>query len=313
MDFYKELLYLNDKEIEKLVESRIDYLEDDKEDADLIGYNADEDIRSNSLNIEGDELVYNYSTECFYSGFIKEGTKVVFGMQFDPFGHISNGGSYYYIDTYDYIYEFSKYIKQFEIENEYELFDYILDFLKNYYGYKSNVKREDMFKLICNENGFYKPTKEHGISWFKGKGNAECTEYSIMAQNILSVFGIESHLVIGNVKTGNNSECHAFNLVSLPDKDMLLDFANYTRVVDINFRTLCESPFIGDIERIDMELVENLVNNNAHLIFDDYSYFVLGDSLSKISPERKRDYYVDGEIYIDDYIKKNKCKEKVKY
>lgn len=297
MNFYKELLKLNDEEIDILVDYRIDYLEQDK-DVEYIGYNAENNFIKHNVVENDNEKSYSLDMRCFYAGFIPKNTKVIYGMIYGQDGNVSNEGNYYYIDSHKYIKDFCKYIKDYDIENEYELFDYILDYLKDYFGSIEKISREDMFKLIKDENNRnYNLTNEHGLSQFKGKGNALCTEYSIMAQNLLSFFGITSYLVIGKIKTGDyDEEAHAFNLISVNNKDYLIDFSNYVRVLDEKFKCLGKSPFMGELDVIDQEFVDALVNEEEVLEFDDYNYLVIGNTLAKISFDRKRRYFIDGQL-----------------
>lgn len=307
MDFYKELIKLNDKEIDELVDYRIEWLEQDK-DVNYIGYNAENNFVKHDVIENNNERSYNLTMRCFHVGFIPKNTKIIYGMIYSYDGNISNEGNYYYIDSHKYIKDFCKYIKDYDIDNEYELFNYILDFLRDYFGSIEKISRDDMFKLIKDDNNRnYDLINEHCLSQFKGKGNALCTEYSIMAQNLLSVFGITSYLVIGKIKTGDNEEdAHAFNLISVNDNDYLIDFSNYVRVLDVNFEYLGESPFIGKLDVIDQEFVDAFINEEEVLEFDDYNYLVVGNSLAKISFDRKRRYFIDGQL---DFGKiKKKCK-----
>ena len=205
MDFYNELINLSDFEIDYLVEQRVKYLDDGKtSENDFIGYKADNNTIKKEVETTESGRSYGIEMRCFHSGYIKENTKIIYGMIYDGDGNISNDGNYYYIDNHDYIKDFCKYISKIEISNEYELFEYLLDFLKEYFGFFEQIGRSEMFKLLVDNYGKnINPINEHGLSWFKGKGNALCTEYSIMAQNILSFFGIDSFLVIGTIKTGD--------------------------------------------------------------------------------------------------------------
>lgn len=316
MDFYNELINLSDFEIDYLVEQRVKYLDDGKtSENDFIGYKADNNTIKKEVETTESGRSYGIEMRCFHSGYIKENTKIIYGMIYDGDGNISNDGNYYYIDNHDYIKDFCKYISKIEISNEYELFEYLLDFLKEYFGYFEQIGRSEMFKLLVDNYGRnINPINEHGLSWFKGKGNALCTEYSIMAQNILSFFGIDSFLVIGTIKTGDEkSSGHAYNLVKIYDgegdeKNLLVDFCNHVNTYDTRFRLIAPSPFIEQLDYIDQEFVNRLVNNEMHLIFEDYNYMVIGNTLAKISYERNRDYYISGDIYYGIDVKK--CKKK---
>lgn len=307
MNFYEELLKLNDDEIDILVDYRTKHLEKDK-DISYLGYNAENNFVRHEVVENNSEKSYSLDMRCFYAGFIPKNTKVIYGMIYNRDGDVSNDGNYYFIDNHDYIKDFCKYIKDYEVTNEYELFDFILEYLKNYFGSIEKISREDMFKLIKDENGRnYDLVNEHKLSQFKGKGNALCTEYSIMAQNLMAVFGITSYLVIGKVKTGDyDEEAHAFNLISLADKDYLIDFSNYVRVLDTDFKYLGKTPFIGELDVLDQEFVNAFVNEEEVLEFEDYNYLIVGNTLAKISFDRKRNYFIDGQLELDK--PKKKCK-----
>ena len=293
MDFYNELINLSDNEIDCLVEKIVNELDDGKTtEDDFIGYKADNNIIKQEIKYSKSGKRYDVVMRCFVSGYIKENTKIIYGMSYDADGNISNNGNYYYIDNHEYIKDFCKYISRIEISNEYEMFKLIVD------NYGRNMT----------------PINEHGLSWFKGKGNAMCTEYSIMVQNILTTFGIESYLVIGTIKTGSEKAVgHAYNLLSIYDeeeneKNLLIDFCNHVNAYDTNFKLIAPSPFIEELEYFDQEFVNELVNNRKHLIFEDYNYMVVGNTLAKIYYDRNRDYYISGDIYYRPNVKK--CKKK---
>lgn len=316
MDFYNELINLSDNEIDCLVEKIVNELDDGKTtEDDFIGYKADNNIIKQEIKYSKSGKRYDVVMRCFVSGYIKENTKIIYGMSYDADGNISNNGNYYYIDNHEYIKDFCKYISRIEISNEYELFEYLLDFLKEYFGYFKKINRNEMFKLIVDNYGRnMTPINEHGLSWFKGKGNAMCTEYSIMVQNILTTFGIESYLVIGTIKTGSEKAVgHAYNLLSIYDeeeneKNLLIDFCNHVNAYDTNFKLIAPSPFIEELECIDQEFINKLINAEKHLIFDDYNYMIVGNTLAKIYYDRNRDYYISGDIYYRPNVKK--CKKK---
>ena len=314
MKFYNELLKLSDTEIEELVEYRIEYLEENSDIKDYIGFNIEDNYKKVELETKDNIARFDVSARCFVPGYIKNGTKIVYGISYDNEGNVGNNGSYYYLDTHDYITDFCKYIKNYEIDNIYDLFDYILEFLMNYYGLFEKISRESMFKMLVDNNGKnIKPMNEHGLSWFKGKGNALCTEYSIMAQNILSVFGIQTYLLIGKEKGEKNIPGeHAFNIISIDDsespKSMLVDFSNYVKIYAYNFEVLGYSPFIGYIDNLDQAFVDSFLNYKEILEFNEHFYYVINDRILKMGVDQKRQYYVDNTIELDNNI--SKCKKK---
>ena len=318
MDFLEVIKYLSDDELEKYLKLKIKELEEisieDNCNIDTIGYKLD--YNPENYNIEKLELKETFFIDirCFYSGYIKKGLRLVYGVSYDNLGIVSNDGKYYYVDDDSYVLEFCKYIKEKDIQNDYELFDYVLEFIKNYFKTIENLSRDDMFKMIIKEDKiYYKKTNEHKFSSFKGKGNAMCSEYSLMACNILSVFDYNAYLLIGREKTdGLKGGAHAFNLIDFIDYEtnkathLLLDFANHFQVYDMNHKTIGMSPFIGKLKRLDEELVYDIMNNEKHLIFEDYGYMILGDNAIKLGYDRKRDYYIGNELTADKILLKGK-------
>lgn len=315
MKFYNELLKLSDEEIEKFIKYGIEYLEEKTSAKDYIGYNIEDNYKKVELKTKDNIRKFDICARCFVPGYIKNGTKIVYGISYDNEGNVGNNGSYYYLDTHDYIIDFCKYIKNYEVDNIYDLLDFILEFLMNYYGTFEKMSRDSMFKMLVDNKGKnIKPMNEHGLSWFKGKGNALCTEYSIMAQNILSVFGIQTYLLIGKEKGENDKPGeHAFNIIvdndSESSKSMLIDFSNYVKIYDYNFEVLGYSPFIGNIDNLDQDFVDSFLNYEKILEFNEHFYYVINDRILKMAVEQKRQYYVDNEIGLDHKTISN-CKKK---
>ena len=328
MNFYRELLKIKDEKLEEFVKERITNKEIEStlynEDDNIIGYclNHNPKISAVTEMDENNDEIFSVDINCFHSGFIKLGTKIVYGMAYDYNGICSNDGRYYYIDDESYIYDFCKMIKNKEIINEYELMDYILEFIRNYFGYEylQKLDREEMFTMLKNKyNNYYDPINEHGLSWFKGKGNALCSEYSILAQNILTIFGIDSYLIIGREKTGNdNGESHAFNIIDFIEEETdeeiasIVDFSNFVNVYNINFEKCGESPFIAKIKNFDEDFVQELINNEKHLCVEDFAYIIINNNLIHLVYDRNRDYYIANELIPDSYVVKSMKKVKQK-
>lgn len=315
MNYYKQLKNLSDIELKKKISSKIKKLErkskkNNPDTHNVLGYHLGENPTQYEKYMSDSGDNFDLELRCFYNGYLCKGTKMVYGLEYDMKGNAGNHGNYYYIDDDSYIYDFCKYIQDKDIENDYELFDYMLEFIRDYYGYIKQLERGDMFKLITkNKNEYFKPIKEHSISDFKGKGNAMCSEFSVMAQNLLRFFDYESYIMIGTERIGNHKpESHAFNLLTFKEIDtnkkrnVLIDFSNYINIFDINFKKIGEMPFMGYLDRLDQNLVEEMIFGDKHLVFDDYAYYILGNSMSKLAYERKRDYFIDSYIRPDKSI-----------
>ena len=318
MDFLEEIKDLNDEELKNLVKQRIEELEEisyeDNGNIDTVGYKLD--YNPKEFGITDLELTEKFPVDirCFYSGYVRKGLKVVYGIAYDGLGQASNDGRYYYVDDDSYVLDFCKYIQGEDILNEYELFDFVLEFIKAYFRCIEDLDRDKMFRMITKSGRIYhKPIHEHKFSSFRNKGNALCSEYSLMACNILNVLGYDTYLVIGREQTGETKgENHAFNMISYKEKDTgreigaLIDFANHVNVFDINYNVIGMSPFIGELEKLDADLVFDIVNNDKHVTFEDYSYIIIGNGAYKIGYKRDRDYYISDELTPDERISKKK-------
>ena len=313
MHFYEKIHNLTLEDIYKIVKERIQELEKQDEEThedNTIGFLVGHKPKNHVITDDS----FGIDMRCFYSGFIRKNSKIVYAIHYNNQGMVTNNGNYYYMDSEDYLYEFCDFISKEDVSDIYDLFDYILMFLRDYFGYFKRQERETMFCMLQDQNGDYiENVIEHGISWFKGKGNAMCSEYASMAQNILSLFGIDSYIVIGYEQTEDNGEYHAYNLISFKDENedevnALIDFANFVKVLDIDFKKVGEAPFIAYLDNLDEDFVKELVFQDKHLIFSDYDYLILGDNLVQIGYDRNRDYYVNSEINPDKSVQKKKKK-----
>lgn len=318
MNIYKRIEHLSDEELKEMVSRRIKYLEckakRENPGFNELGYHVSENPQQFNVNHTENGANFEVELRCFYNNYIPKGSKMVYGLYYNMVGMAGNTGSYYYIDDDSYILDFCRFVKDKEIEDEFELFDYMLEFIRDYFGYIKEIDRSEMFQLICKDEMNYFPSqKKHSITDFKGKGNALCSEYAVMAQNLMRFFGFESYLMIGHEKVGDSKpESHAFNLINFKhssekkNKSAVIDFSNFVKVFDMNYQKIGEMPFIGYIDQLDQEYAEKLINQEEHMVFEDYSYYIIGDTLAKIGYDRTRDYYIDRQILPENEIEK--CK-----
>ena len=310
MSYLEDIKQLSEEELEEFVNDRIDYLEEEAkensdEDVDTIGYLLEKN-KTNKIIYDIDED-FNCEIRCLYNGYIRKGLRMVYGATYNEYGKFSSAGCYYYIDSDDYLLEFCKYIKDIELIDEYDLFNEIKVFLDYYFGKgRKGLDREEMFKLIYKDNdSFYEPITEHGISWFKDRGNALCSEYSILAQNILTFFGINTSLVMGRVEQDDKEpESHAYNLISYhtgkydEDVNALIDFADCTHVVDMNYNPVGTAPYIYEMEDLNDELLDEMLDTQKPIVCEDYIYMLMGDSLIPLTFNSNRNYYINVKISI---------------
>ncbi len=181
MNFLKILKSLDDEQIERKVKERIKRLERQSRkiapQVKVLGYMIGLTPEQKEVFGENNDKKMEISMQSFYNCFIPKDMKIVFGISYNGTGMIYNRGKYYYADDQDILVEFCKWVKDKDIVNDYELFGYMRDFLKLYFGKIPQVDRYTMFSVIHDKDGIpFQPTEEHSMKSFKGKGNAECTE-----------------------------------------------------------------------------------------------------------------------------------------
>ena len=294
MDIINILKQIPLEDIDNYINHRIELLEEDtfkkNEYKDYVGF--DLDINPNLYLYSEEPLLIR--ANCIVKNYIPLDTKIVFGMSFESCG-VSCRGNYYYLDDDSYIHDFCKFIHDENVCDEYDLFDYVLEFLDDYFGYIKKMDRVDMFKLIYKNNtsAFY-PINEHSITDFKGKNNAVCSEYATLAHNILSFLGFDCALIIGK----GNSDSHAFNIVSYVEYEtgrkvtLLLDFNSVIANIDINFNELFKSPYVYEIDKELDEIIEELEDKKV-IDCEDYSMMFMHNKVLKLGNYQMRNYSLD--------------------
>ena len=130
MNFLEQIKGLNDEELKEVVSWKIKQLEEGKPENEPkeIGFI----VESNPKNFDTYEIdgmkCFDLGMNCFHPGYIKKGTKIIYGLSYNDNGTAKNEGAYYYMDEEEYIYEFWKFIRDKDVINEYELLEYILEF-----------------------------------------------------------------------------------------------------------------------------------------------------------------------------------------
>ena len=315
MDFYNLIKKLPYSEIEKIVRSKISQLEIksniSNKDKNYIGFDLDYNPRDYHLNEK--ELKFNLDIRNIHIGYINKGMQINYGIALDNRGIASNDGKYYYVDDDSYIYDFCNYIKEKEVKDEYHLFDYILKFIRNYFGVIRNNDREEMHQMICKEDRVYlDPINIHKFSDFYKKGNAMCTEIALMAENILSMFGFNTYYVVGNIRIGDEKdEFHAYNLIKFKEKETndemngIIDFSSYTDVFNINYEKIGEKPYIVFFDEINKEFLDRMLYEEESITYEDYD-FVMLDTLVEMKYDRDREYYISDNFDLEKVFEKKK-------
>ena len=295
MDFYEIIRTMNQEERHELVDDIIKELSNTCFSKGIIGYKVD----SNKENINNEDGRMTVEVRCLHAGFIKNDTKIIYGLDFSGDGYAANNGRYYYMNDVNYIYDFVDLLANTELEEDYDIFDLLLEYLEDYFGYFKKFERGDNFSLIVDKYGRQiEPIEDHDISWFKDNGNGMCTEYSSMAQNILSIIGYPTYLIIGSIDDDGDKGYHAFNFISTDEEDMLIDFSGHVDVFDLNYNKIGVSPYIIKLDDFGEDFLRDFVSGDIKVTSPDYDYVLFDDQLCKLSYDRTREYCVEDVIQL---------------
>ncbi len=303
MNFYYMIRNLSNEQIKELLSLKIDelkyYASAYKER--FIGIDCD----INPLLEMGGEQKLN--SQAIWQGFIPEDVKIIYSFLPNKNGFTTNNGCYYYIDNHDYLYEFALYIKEQEIKDSLDFLKHVYTFIDDYFFSLDtyNKTRMEMHQPFLNSNGRYiTPSTGHHLSDFKGKNNAKCSEYSAIAENILSVFGYKTIYLGGAVNTKYGSGGHAFNLAVIDNIPCILDFTIPVETYDFQGKIIEISPFLGVITDFNQETLHNHIYDYIPYEFDDYEYLVIGDTTIMINNNSTRSYIAGKVEYYNQKIKK---------
>ena len=231
-----------------------------------------------------------------HKGFIHPETKIQYTK-----GSIYN----YSMRTRDFYYEFAKYIKNNRTPNIGNLIKNIETFINYYFGVNKTEEdnRDDyLFSITLavteTDEEAFKLIDELEIGSLKGKRVAMCTEKASLAQNLISLFGIETYWCMGNLNNNGKEEAHCFNIVKAKNNYMLLDYSVPCPVL-IEGTLKDWAPFQGEVG---LEELNDVLNGQTKE-YRNYTYLIKNNKLSKIYDETIRTYKVE-----DYSLNKNKSR-----
>ena len=250
-----------------------------------------ERIISCSSDSEADEIITETIRICDLNA-----TKV------EQLGFLDYGKTNYLFETYgmettDFFYEFTHFIRKYNINNMGALVHYLEFFINNYFGLPGKNNRQEIFndiawKSSATDDEYFEALDNNKLGDLKGLGAAMCTERSALAEQILSIFGFETYYCIGSVNCGNIKEGHCFNIVKRVNDYALLDYSlpvtSYKQDGSVNNYF----PFVGEMTN---EEFEDFINTGSLKKFDNYE-FINVSKKNIINPER---FYVVGSSKID--------------
>lgn len=189
------------------------------------------------------------------------------------FKYCLDSSNSYSLTTTDYFYDFANYIKDKNISNIDSFVKEVYSFLNNYFGglNSGDDRRNEYFDNIAfqmssTDQEYYDYLDKICIGDFKGKSIAMSSERSIVAQNLMSLFGIDSYLCVGMIDFLENKREHCFNIIDNGRCFSLIDYSIpcYTIVSD---KVVDSNPFIGQMSSEELEV---FLNDNHIESFKDY-------------------------------------------
>ena len=298
MDFYRRIISCENDEVQQLLDDRIQELigvgkKINFDNRGIIGYCLPKPFILD-VDSDYDEII------CYWRGYIPKRTKIIYDMDLDNSDNYLDTSKYFVVDTDEYIYEFIKYLREESpaFDNPFEIIKYLDIFLKDYFGEdKNGIFSWDNFnKLLVDQNGHYfNSSKEQVLSDIKGLGIAGCVEYSLLAANVLSVFGFNTTYIFGEI----NGEGHAYLLISYKNDDYyLLDFSMNADVYSLDSNIIRGVPYFQNTGLTKDEF-NKFLNGNLALELDEYYCIKTGNELHRVTQKsnKKRIYSIDGKDY----------------
>ena len=236
-------------------------------------------------------LDYEKSNSVFY-GFIPLSARIKYAnLNVEDYG----------MNSTDFIYEFIYFIRKFNINNKLSLIYSLERFINDYFGYPGKMDREAVFNDVAwqtttTDEEYFKALENNKISDLKGKGAAQCTEKSALAQQILSLLGLQIYYCMGCVDLGDREEAHCFNIVKRKDDYALLDYSMPISSYDEDGIVKELYPFVGVLTNSEFS---DFVNNGSIKEFDNYDF--INNKIELLDNKRK---YVVGRYKMGEQIAK---------
>ena len=240
--------------------------------------------------INDDSYLYDESI-LEWGGYIPFGTKIVYNMWLSFSDYSSyNAGGYYYLDDEEYIGECIYFLKDEYIPDIETLINYVYAYLCNKLEKNVNKKdRADIHRLVRkDEDTFFEPVREYSIKDFYHNGSALCSEYGVMAQNILSFLDLDVTLVF----TGS----HAFQLLKIDDDYYALDFSKTVAVLNYDMKYINKVPYFCKIGPLDDEWLKRFFDGEEKISLKEYYIQSIGNHFYKMETNYDRIYSIDFNI-----------------
>lgn len=295
MDTYEQLLKcLNDKEIKEFASVICDFFNNNYDnDNYYIGFDIEKDPVSFDLLDLREKILSKHDIVYFFEGYIPLGTKIVYKKCHDSNSNVLfNDGGYYFYDDENYVYEFLKYIKKIDIKNDYDIILASFHFIQNNFdSLFYHRSRDSVQKNIYKDGNFsFDRVCERSIKDLMKYKCFECTEYSIIMQNLLSIFGIDCKLVI--------DKNHAYNICTFKgyysdlDDTFILDSAWWVYSYNYKLNEYKIFPYIEKIVNPSFN-VPKILSGEAVFKSNNYFYYDVNNILYKFYMQDERVYGIN--------------------
>lgn len=256
------------------------------------------DKNENSNKIEKLGFLNNKTNYKFF-GFIPLDTRIKYS---------SMGVEDYSMKTTDFLYEFGDFIRKYDVSNKAMLIHSLETFINKYFGIvkssrdeRSSIFNDIAWKSTKTDDEYFEALENNQIGDLKGCGVALCTERSAVAQQILSLYGVESYYSIGSILQSNNdndhSQAHCFNIVKRKNDYAIVDYSMPVTSYKKG-HVSAYYPFVGTLVN---EEFEEFINHQSVKTFDEYNF--LDGEKNKI--DNKKRCYVVGTFDIKKDINKD--------
>lgn len=208
----------------------------------------------------------------------------------------------YSMKTTDYFYEFAKLIKEIGFTKKSQIVKFLQKFIDFYFGIpasKCDLRDDYLNDSICfstkTEEEFFEKIENLEIGAFKNKNIAQCTERAAVAQNLLSLFGLETYWCCGCVEHDGKEEGHCINIVKGNNAFYLYDYS-LPVVVYENGKEVNRYAFNHSIKN---EELEDFLANGVIKEFPDYEGQITSKGIKFVFNGKTRKYCV-GRVTLEE-------------
>ena len=244
------------------------------------------ELNNNANKVERLGFLNSISSNPVYKGFIPLDTRIKYS---------NFGVEDYSMKTTDFIYEFIKNIKKYNLTNKGQIIHFLEYYINSYFGLPGGISRESLFNDIVwnsttTDDEYFAALEKNEIGMLKNKRAAQCTERSAVAQQILSVLGFETFYCMGCVDLGNNhQEPHCFNIIKRKNDYALVDYSCPITEYNEDNSVRAYYPFIATLSNDEFT---DFLNNGVIKSFSNYRYEIKNGKSVRIDDDSSRSYVV---------------------